>query len=318
MLNYKHILFLSDPEQNQDACLLNLKRLHEATGATITLLQVLRPPTVIEWLTEQQHGVAEIRQKLETASRQDLQLLAGELERQGATVYTRVKFGKAYQQAIELVEKEHIDLLLVNGQGAHGLQDRLFGSTAMHLIRKCPCAVLAVKPHHRVPPSKLLAAVDINPSEGFESSRRSLNPAILQTAQYYAGLTGARMQVIQAWQLENEGYLQVRGGLDTEVLDRMRRELKREYQSRLKHFCDEYLDPPAPESALHVVHGIAASVIAELVEQQQIDLLVMGTVSREGLVGVLIGNTAEELLQTVDCSVLVIKPKGFKSPLSAN
>ena len=52
-----------------------------------------------------------------------------------------------------------------------------------------------------------------------------------------------------------------------------------------------------------------------LVQIPEIDLIVMGTVGRTGISGFLIGNTAEKILNTVDCSVLTLKPEGFKSPV---
>ena len=62
-------------------------------------------------------------------------------------------------------------------------------------------------------------------------------------------------------------------------------------------------------------HGPAEQVVPELVNEYQIDLLVMGTVARSGLNGVLIGNTAERVLDEVPCSVLAVKPPGFVSPI---
>ncbi|MDZ7686912.1 MAG: universal stress protein [Gammaproteobacteria bacterium] len=52
-----------------------------------------------------------------------------------------------------------------------------------------------------------------------------------------------------------------------------------------------------------------------LVDDKGVDLLVMGTLSRSGIPGMLIGNTAERVLNDVDCSVLTLKPKGFKAQL---
>jgi len=43
----------------------------------------------------------------------------------------------------------------------------------------------------------------------------------------------------------------------------------------------------------------------------------MGTVGRVGIPGFFIGNTAEEILKRVECSVLAIKPAGFVSPVGA-
>ena len=41
----------------------------------------------------------------------------------------------------------------------------------------------------------------------------------------------------------------------------------------------------------------------------------MGTISRTGIPGILVGNTAEKLLERVDCSLLTVKPEGFVSPV---
>ena len=49
--------------------------------------------------------------------------------------------------------------------------------------------------------------------------------------------------------------------------------------------------------------------------EQQVELLVIGTVGRSGIPGLLIGNTAEQVLAEVTCSILAFKPAGFVSPI---
>lgn len=46
------------------------------------------------------------------------------------------------------------------------------------------------------------------------------------------------------------------------------------------------------------------------------DILVMGTIARTGIPGFMIGNTAEDILNSVDCSVLTVKPPNYVSPLN--
>jgi nucleotide-binding universal stress UspA family protein len=46
-----------------------------------------------------------------------------------------------------------------------------------------------------------------------------------------------------------------------------------------------------------------------------VDLVVMGTVARAGIPGFFMGNTAESILNQIDCSVLTVKPPGFVSPV---
>jgi len=40
----------------------------------------------------------------------------------------------------------------------------------------------------------------------------------------------------------------------------------------------------------------------------------MGTVGRSGIKGFFMGNTAEKILNNINCSVLAIKPHGWKTP----
>ena len=59
----------------------------------------------------------------------------------------------------------------------------------------------------------------------------------------------------------------------------------------------------------------ASKVAADFAKTHDIDLIVMGTIARTGIPGLFIGNTAESILQRVDCSVLAVKPDGFVSPV---
>lgn len=56
--------------------------------------------------------------------------------------------------------------------------------------------------------------------------------------------------------------------------------------------------------------------MCQIITKSRINLLVMGTLARTGIRGVLIGNTAEKILDQVRCSVVAVKPPGFVSPLA--
>ena len=61
----------------------------------------------------------------------------------------------------------------------------------------------------------------------------------------------------------------------------------------------------------HLIKGQAGMVISAVTEGVSADLLVIGTVCRTGVAGFFIGNTAERVLQQVECSVLTVKPDRF-------
>ena len=89
-------------------------------------------------------------------------------------------------------------------------------------------------------------------------------------------------------------------------LERLHEQLK----SYLGKEAHEYLSPQ-----FHLRRGTASTVIPETARQLQADMVVMGTVARTGIAGLLIGNTAETILEQLKCSVLAIKPAGFISPV---
>ena len=64
----------------------------------------------------------------------------------------------------------------------------------------------------------------------------------------------------------------------------------------------------------HLAEGDAEAVIPDLAQEIETDLIVVGTIGRDGLSGVLIGNTAEALLDKVGGDVLVIKPNDGVKP----
>ncbi len=57
--------------------------------------------------------------------------------------------------------------------------------------------------------------------------------------------------------------------------------------------------------------------VLDMIRERNINLVVMATHGRGGVAGMLLGNTAERLLPDLPCSLLVIKPDDFVSPITA-
>jgi nucleotide-binding universal stress UspA family protein len=66
---------------------------------------------------------------------------------------------------------------------------------------------------------------------------------------------------------------------------------------------------------LHLSLGTPWKEVSRLSEHLKVDLIAMGTVGRNGIQGLFLGNTAEKVLRTCDCSILTVKPDGFVSPI---
>jgi nucleotide-binding universal stress UspA family protein len=168
--------------------------------------------------------------------------------------------------------------------------------------------------------SSIIAAVDFDllvplPSE------HDLNREILELAASLALSDSASLHIVHAWEALAERMLVSRGGMSPEgAISYIQRE-QAHHRNELHRLAEklrgwigkdayDYLSP-----RVHLPEGPAKVVIAPLAAELQADLVVMGTVARTGISGLIIGNTAEAILNRLRCSVLAVKPPGFKTPV---
>ncbi len=67
---------------------------------------------------------------------------------------------------------------------------------------------------------------------------------------------------------------------------------------------------------IYIENYAPCAAILDFVDNNSIDLVVMGTVARTGIAGFIVGNTAEKLLPRISCSILALKPEGFRTPVT--
>jgi universal stress protein E len=220
-------------------------------------------------------------------------------------------YGIPFIEIIQEVLRSQHDLVMTTAEGRMGLKDTLFGNTTMHLMRKCPCPVWVIKPGQPRQFGRILAAVDLVQDD---KDRTALTTKIIELATSLARLGQSELLIVHAWRMYGESMIRGRGGLSTEEVER----LLRETQDAHRQWLIELLQQHPLEDLKYEVYllkGEAGALITELAQAKAIDLIVMGTVSRAGIAGLLIGNTAEKVLQQVDCSMLTVKPNGFVTPV---
>jgi nucleotide-binding universal stress UspA family protein len=157
-----------------------------------------------------------------------------------------------------------------------------------------------------------LAAVDPNAFEEdaeHDPVRHELNLQILELAISLARSEEAELHVVHAWFFDLEGTLRARAGLSPERIAEVARSIRQRHDDALRILLAPYT---AHIAQIHLLKGKPWDVIRQVAVRQSVDL---GTVCRTGASGVLIGNTAETVLDQVDCSLLTLKPPGFLSPV---
>lgn len=182
----------------------------------------------------------------------------------------------------------HSDLIVLGKHNEEETGGRV-GSVAKKVIHGAPCSVWAVRPGGPAIPHRVLAAVDTS----------EVGETVLGVAAALSQLEHAELHVAHAWQLSMEAQLArgETGGDATELEAKARSHMERLLSEAGLSEAKLHLACSAP---FHYVGGLAKSLAP--------DLVVMGTVSRTGLPGWLLGNTAERMLANLTCSLLTVKP----------
>ena len=236
-------------------------------------------------------------------ARERLRQFRDEAESRGVTSDIVCTCGAPSHELIRAVVESDHDLVLVGSHRRHGPQRVILGSTGKKLMRDCPCPVWATSPHEGGAVRTILAATDFS-----EVSDRAVELAASLADQFDAELhifhsvpafADSTYRGIPLPAMEGDSW-QARADVHArEELD--------DVLSRLS--LTESID----EAHQHLATGPAHLTIQAAVQNLNVDLLVMGTAARHGLSGLVIGNTAERLLPRLTCSVLAVKPEGYRS-----
>jgi len=320
MKRFSNILLVVDERTDYSAALKRGATLARKNRAQLTVCAIV--DTVP---SELRIGAIRItpRQVLDVATarqREWLEDTVNSVATDGVSLDKKVLFGKPFIEIIRQVLRNDHDLIIKCADADSGLREVLFSSTDKHLMRKCPCPVWIIKPTERQKYLRILAAVDQNPEEPIKDA---LNRQILEMSTSMALAEYSEAHIVHAWEVFGETVLRTHNWDFSEAeFESMLEEEATGRRHWLENLVKNYgtsgdtNDADALDLHLHVVKGLAQSVVSEVARELAVDLVVMGTVARTGIDGFFMGNTAESILGQLDCSVLTIKPPGFTSPVT--
>lgn len=190
-----------------------------------------------------------------------------------------------------------------------------FKAIDMDLLRKCPVPVWLCRPikHSR---QHIQVAVAIDP-ESQEPAAASLSKRMLELSRSLADSCSGELHIVSCWDYVFEEYL--RHNVWVKVSDDELIRTVHGAQNEHRAALEGLIEASGISGTRHVHHlrGKADELIPDFVKDKKIDILVMGTVARTGIPGFMIGNTAENIVQKLTCSLMALKPQGFVSPVKA-
>jgi len=325
MQRFKQLLCVVDPQQPSDMVLERAVSLARNNQAALTVVSVA--PHVTAGLGMPDGGlISPDIQKVVTADlRQRLEQAVARFRSQ-ITIEHKVLEGIPFLEIIREVLRNDHDLVIKAPEDPDWI-NRLFGSDDMHLLRKCPCPVWLIKHAASKTYRRILVAVDVDedhPSDEL-AVRHQLNVKLLQLAVSLALSEFAELHVAHAWDAIGEGAMRSAflGRPEVEVSAYIE-QVRQQHDNGLEKLLDEVIVTQGNDALQflrpmkHVVKGLPRTEIPRLAKGLDVDLVVMGTVARTGIPGLFIGNTAEEILQQIECSVLAVKPQSFVTPVTVD
>lgn len=216
----------------------------------------------------QDAGVSALKAKLEQA--------AAPLREKGIEVNTEVEWDKDwYNAVVSAANRSGAGAVLKSSQRHSKGQRRLKKTSDWTLIRECNCPVLLVKTGATLEPRKVVAALDIR---GEAENYGQLNENILSFCQRYIGSDGAEVHFVNAHKdLTN-----------------------RPDRGTLIRTCGIEGDK------VHIKMGDPDDVIVESAEELGGNLVVIGNSARSGLSALMKSNTAEKVLDKLQCDLLAL------------
>ena len=217
---------------------------------------------------EVKHLLGEHREKLEAA--------LAPIAAKGVAVSTEVEWDRDWHHAVvRAAARNHADMVF-KSSFKHSPSQRILKSTSdWTLIRECLCPVLLVKTPRPAEKPRILAGIDISArTETYEK----LNEHILEFSRRLVASEKAEVHVVNAFP-----------------------------DFRVKPDRKELIEVSGVDSDhVHIKLGPPEKVIVDTAKRLDASLVVVGNSHRSGLAAMLHGNTAEKILDKLDCNVLAM------------
>jgi universal stress protein E len=261
-----HLFVVYDPTTEEQLALDRAAVIAANEGSKVHIYTCIHDDTSPN--SDEQAGVSAFEVKLDQA--------AAPLREKGIEVSTEVEWDKDwYSAVVKAAERSGAGAVLKSSRRHSKGQRRLKKTSDWMLIRECSCPVLLVKTAATTEARKVLAALDIR---GEAENYGQLNESILSFCQRYIGSDAADVHFINAHKdLTN-----------------------RPDRGSLVRICGVESDH------VHIKMGDPDDVIVENAEELDVNLVVIGNSARSGLSALVKSNTAEKVLDKLQCDLLAL------------
>lgn len=247
-------------------------------------------------LHHEHEGGQQIRERVIHFVEAQAKKLLGECVQEGVQYTDEVVWAKHIDAWVcDYVMAEKPCLVIKTG---HRSETSFYTPTDWRILRECQAPVMIVAEEGGSSKrGNILAAIDL---ESTNPEKLSLNKRILDEAKRLADDYQAQLHVCYTATVPP-----VLLELGIKSLADVESKAKASLKADVTLIADEYA---IAEGQIHVQAGMPEQVIPYLAAEHAANVVVMGTVGRSGVTGMLFGNTAEKVIAALHADVLALKP----------
>ncbi len=186
----------------------------------------------------------------------------------------------------------------------------LFTNTDWHLVRECPAPLMMLKSGKWHKPPRIMAAVD--PMHERDKPA-ALDHRILDHAEALCEAVEGDLRVFHSY-VPSLNLIPVEaGGIPMDLpYEQNVEQIEKAHRKALEELIGDR--KVAPDNVF-MEPGQPADTLLARIEEDKLDLVVMGAVARGALKRLFLGSTAEKIFGELTCDLLIVKPADFKSPV---
>jgi universal stress protein E len=285
---------------------LKAAQLARASGASLELFHALASPLYYDTPEEGRKGLRQLEEDLRQKAIRRLEAIADRLRGHGIKVNVSAEWDyPAHEAIVRRAQAIKADLIVAAIHPGRHRMPWLLRLVDWELIRLSPMPVLLVKNARPYRHPAVLVAVD--PTHAHHKPLR-LDREILRAGKALSTQLRGTLHAVHA-------FARFPAVVSPEVLapgilDAMQEDAERSAQERF----DRVMRPlRIARSRQYLIGRQPIDAIAEAAQKSHSAIVVMGAISRSGYKRVLIGNTAERILDDLACDIMVIKPANFSN-----
>ncbi len=298
---WKTILVVIEDEADQQNLIKRVRLLATQLKAKVILFQACHNTALDKSYLFDKKAKENAQQGYVRSRAKQLKKLGAELQARGISVEIQAVWQKPLHDAVvAAVEASQADVVFKETRYHSMISRAVLTNTDWHLIRELKKPVWFVRSREWTARMTLAAAVD---PMHLHARTDMLDERLLETAHELACYLPAELHVIHAYEPVPTGVMAEFDALAADY-DAYRHKVREKHQEVLDALLKSRVEATA---VLHVEEGAPERVLPSIVAAQNIDLLIMGGVSRSGLDRIFVGNVAESVLDRVESDVLVVR-----------